>query len=159
MAPQERDSRTRFPVVALAHHISISRPVLAVADLETAPPAILAWEDACLAPELDSGGESNAMIEDLERLTQRIPPLEYLQRHNWKPCRAGTRQEWVGLCPYGCGRGGDLIRFVQIFPHLPFRQSVAYLEEELKTASAMQLLERTMASYRLQLHRHPEAVG
>jgi hypothetical protein len=92
LAPQERDSRTRFPVVALAHHISISRPVLTVSDLETAPPTILAWEDGCLAPELDSGGESNAMIEDLERLTQRIPPLEYLQRHNWKPCRAGTRQ-------------------------------------------------------------------
>ena len=119
------------------------------------------------------------MIEDLERLKQRIPLLEYLQRHNWKPCRAGTRQEWVGLCPlhqetrpsfyvnaaknlfycHGCGCGGDLIRFVQLFLHLPFRQSVAYLEEELKPASASQLLERTMAFYRLQLHRHPEAIG
>jgi len=95
--------------------------------------------------------KSNAMIEDLERLKQRIPLLEYLQRHNWKLCRAGTRQEWVGLCPlhqetrpsfyvnaakdlfycHGCGRGGDLIRFVQFFLHLPFRQSVAHLEQEL----------------------------
>jgi hypothetical protein len=39
------------------------------------------------------------MAHDLERLKQRIPLLEYLQRHNWKPCRAGTRQEFVGLCP------------------------------------------------------------
>jgi len=39
------------------------------------------------------------MAENLERLKQRIPLLEYLQRHNWKPCRAGTRQEFVGLCP------------------------------------------------------------
>jgi hypothetical protein len=39
------------------------------------------------------------MGENLERLKQRIPLLEYLQRHNWKPCRAGARQEFVGLCP------------------------------------------------------------
>ena len=39
------------------------------------------------------------MVEDLEQLKQRIPLLEYLQRHNWKPCRAGSHQEWVGLCP------------------------------------------------------------
>ena len=39
------------------------------------------------------------MAHDLERLKQRISLLEYLQRHNWKPCRAGTRQELVGLCP------------------------------------------------------------
>ena len=123
--------------------------------------------------------KSNAMIEDLERLKQRIPLLEYLQRHNWKLCRAGTRQEWDGLCPlhqetrpsfyvnaakdlfycHGCGRGGDLIRFVQFFLHLPFRQSVAHLEQELTPAPASQLLERTMAFYRLQLHRHPEAIG
>ena len=67
------------------------------------------------------------MAENLERLKQRIPLLDYLQRHNWKPCRAGTGQELLGLCPlhqdtrpsfyvnaaknlfycHGCGRGGD----------------------------------------------------
>jgi hypothetical protein len=40
------------------------------------------------------------MAENLERLKQRIPLLEYLQRHNWKPSRAGSRQEVVGLCPH-----------------------------------------------------------
>jgi DNA primase len=103
--------------------------------------------------------------------------LEYLQRHNWRPCRAGTRQEFVGLCPlhqetrpsfyanaaknlfycHGCGQGGDLIRFVQLFLDLPFRQSVAHLEQELTPAPASQLLEQTTVFYRLQLHRHPEA--
>ena len=117
------------------------------------------------------------MTHDLERLKQRIPLLEYLQRHNWRPCRAGTRQELVGLCPlhqetrpsfyvnahknlfycHGCGRGGDLIRFVQLSLHLPFRQSVAYLEQELMPASASQLLKQAVAFYQLQLHRHPEA--
>jgi len=118
------------------------------------------------------------MAHDLERLKQRIPLLEYLQRHNWKPCRAGTRQELVGLCPlhqdthpsfyvnahknlfycHGCGRGGDLIRFVQLFFHLPFHQSVAHLKQELMPASASQLLEEAAAFYQLQLHRHPEAI-
>ena len=75
------------------------------------------------------------MAENLERLKQRIPLLEYLQRHNWKACRTTSHQEFFGLCPlhqethpsfyvnaaknlfycHGCGRGGDLIRFVQIF--------------------------------------------
>ena len=94
------------------------------------------------------------MAENLERLKQRVPLLEYLQRHNWKPCRTGSRQEFVGLCPlhqethpsfyvnaaknlfycHGCGRGGDLIRFVQLFLDLPFRQTVAHLEQELLPA-------------------------
>ena len=91
------------------------------------------------------------MGQDLERLKQRLPLLEYLQRHNWTAHRAGARQEFVGLCPlhretrpsfyvnarknlfycHGCGRGGDLIRFVEFFLHLSFRQSVAHLQQEL----------------------------
>jgi hypothetical protein len=136
----------------MAHHIFISRPGLALAHLETGrSPTILAWEYRCFSPTLNPGGENSVMAHDLERLKQRITLLEYLQRHNWKPCRAGTRQELVGLCPlhqetrpsfyvnpqknlfycHGCGRGGDLIRFVQLFLNLPFRQSVAHLEQEL----------------------------
>lgn len=119
------------------------------------------------------------MAENLERLKQRIPLLEYLQRHNWKPCRAGSRQEFVGLCPlhqethpsfyvnadknlfycHGCGRGGDLIRFVQLFLNLPFRQTVAHLEQELTSAPVCQLLEETAAFYQFQLHRHAEAMS
>jgi DNA primase len=117
------------------------------------------------------------MGENLERLKQRVSLLEYLQRHNWKPCRTGSRQEFVGLCPlhqetrpsfyvnasknlfycHGCGQGGDLIRFVQLFLDLPFRQTVAHLEQELPPAPVFRLLEETTAFYQLQLHRHPEA--
>lgn len=117
------------------------------------------------------------MVEDLERLKQCIPLLGYLQRHNWKPCRAGSRQEFVGLCPlhretrpsfyvnasknlfycHGCGHGGDLIRFVQLFLDLPFREALAHLEQEITPAPASRLLEETATFYQLQLHRHPEA--
>jgi len=117
------------------------------------------------------------MAENLERLKQCIPLLEYLQRHDWKPCGAGPRQELVGLCPlhretrpsfyvntrknlfycHGCGHGGDLIRFVQLFFDLSFRQSVAHLEREVKPATTADLLEQTLTFYQFQLHRHPEA--
>jgi len=40
------------------------------------------------------------MAHDLERLKRRIPLLQYLQRHDWKPGRAGTRHERDGLCPF-----------------------------------------------------------
>src|SRR5215831_19776134 len=147
-------------------------------DFKKSPsPTILAWEGGCFSPTLIPGGQEHAMGEDLERLKQRIPLLEYLQRYNWKPCRAGSRQELVGLCPlhqetcpsfyvntgknlfycHGCGRGGDLIRFVQLFFDLSFRQTVALLEQELLPAPVSQLLEQTAAFYQLQLHYNPEA--
>lgn len=116
------------------------------------------------------------MGEDLEQLKQRIPLLTYLQRHHWSGRPAAVRSELVGLCPlhedtrpsfyvnprknlfycHGCGQGGDLIRFVQLSQHLSFRQSLAYLQEQL--APSAQLLEHTAAFYQLELHRYPEGI-
>src|SRR5438270_4553016 len=49
------------------------------------------------APSLTLGGV-DAMGADLERLKQRIPLLEYLQRHHWTGHQVvGTRSEFVGL--------------------------------------------------------------
>ena len=107
------------------------------------------------------------MDADLEQLKQRLPLLAYLQRHNWTARPAGTPQEFVGLCPlhrenhpsfyvnacknlfycHGCGRGGDLIRFVELFLNLPFRQSIAHLQQELAPASGPQLLEQAATFY------------
>lgn len=120
------------------------------------------------------------MDEDLERLKQRLPLLEYLQRHNWSPRGAGSRQEWVGLCPlhretrpsfyvnarknlfycHGCRRGGDLIRFVQLSERLSFRESIAYLQQLLGLGPSNDghLLDQTAVFYQVQLQRHPEAV-
>lgn len=116
------------------------------------------------------------MSEDVERLKQRLPLLDYLQQHHWTARPAGTAQEFVGLCPlhresrpsfyvnagknlfycHGCGRGGDLIRFVELFLNLPFRQTIAHLRQELAPASGSQLLEQAVAFYRLQLQRDSE---
>jgi DNA primase len=118
------------------------------------------------------------MAENLERLKKRIPLLEYLQRHNWKPSRAGTRQEFVGLCPlhqetrpsfyvntaknlfycHGCGQGGDLIRLVQLSRHLSFPQTLAHLKQLLPQPTPDDALRAAVDCYRLQLERHPQAV-
>src|SRR6266542_6969248 len=123
------------------------------------------------------GGEKKRMGNDLERLKQRLPLLEYLRRHNWTPQRAGSRQECVGFCPlhretrpsfyvnvrknlfycHGCGRGGDVIRFVELSRQVSFRDSVAHLQRQLEPAPLIELLQETVAFYRLQLHRYPEA--
>lgn len=117
------------------------------------------------------------MSEDLERLKERLPLLEYLQRHNWNAHLSGAHQEYVGLCPlhrethpsfyvnprrnlfycHGCGRGGDLIRFVELSRNLSFRQSVSHLQRELTPTSDFQLLKQTLAFYQLQLRRCAEA--
>lgn len=118
------------------------------------------------------------MREDVEQLKQRISLLEYLQRRNWTGCRIGSREEVVGLCPlhpdtrpsfyvntrknlfycHGCHCGGDLIRFVELFEKLSFRQSLACLQQDLALATESDLLARATAFFQLQLHRYSEAV-
>src|SRR5215472_15873889 len=127
--------------------------------------------------------EANSIVGgDVEQLKQRWPLLDYLQQQNWAARPAGYDSEFVGLCPlhqetqpsfyvnasknlfycHGCGQGGDLIRFVERFRHLSFRQSVAHLEQELaavaRSRSVSELLAYAAAFYQIELHRHPEAV-
>src|SRR6266852_5692673 len=118
------------------------------------------------------------MAEHLEHLKQRLPLLDYLRRSHWTARHTGTAAEFVGLCPlhretrpsfyvnarknlfycHGCGRGGDLIRFVELSQNLSFRRSVAYLEGFLAPVEHHRVLEPTAAFYQVQLHRHPEAI-
>ena len=118
------------------------------------------------------------MGEDLEKLKQRLPLLDYLRRQNWTAQPAGHDSEFVGLCPlhpetrpsfyvnirknlfycHGCGQGGDLIRFVQLSRQLSFRQSLAHLEPQIAPADPADLLEQAAAFYQRQLPRHPEAL-
>ena len=80
-------------------------------------------------------------------LKQQIPLLDYLQAQDWKPVRRSARGRLMGLCPlhadqrpsflvdpgknlfycYGCGRGGDVIRFVELYRGVGFAEAMALL--------------------------------
>jgi DNA primase len=112
----------------------------------------------------------------LDELKQQIPLLNYLQAHDWQPARQLSRGRWMGLCPlhsdhkpsflvdpskslfycYGCGRGGDVIRFAELYHQVKFPQALALLHQWHGLAP---LLHEAAGFYRLQLHRHGEAIA
>lgn len=158
---------------------SDARSSLASPSLEkTLSPTIFALDCRPSAPTLGSGGEKGAVGEDVVTLKRRMPLLDYLRQHNWTGHPAG-RSEIVGLCPlheetrpsfyvntrkdvfycHGCGRGGDLIRFVQLSRRLSFRQSLACLNPKTTPeAGSIDVLEQTAAFYQKQLDHYPEAM-
>jgi DNA primase len=121
------------------------------------------------------------MPHDLQHLKQRVPLLDYLLRHNWTARPIGSHQEFVGLCPlhaesqpsfyvnaakdvfycHGCGRGGDLIRFVQLSLNLSFHETLAHLNQELgfTEPSEDEVLQEAVGFYQRQLDRHSEALN
>jgi DNA primase len=114
--------------------------------------------------------------EALDDLKQQIPLMGYLQAQDWRPARPLSRGRWMGLCPlhrdhkpsflvdpnkdlfycYGCGRGGDVIRFAEIYHQVKFPQAVALLRQWRGVEPVLLEAERF---YRIQLHRHSEAVA
>ena len=119
------------------------------------------------------------MVGEGEAIRQRrLPLLDYLKQHNWKGRPAG-RWEYVGLCPlheesqpsfyvntrkdvfycHGCGRGGDLIRFLQLSRRLSVRESLGCLDAQIPPqADSSAVLEQAAAFYRQQLDGYPEAL-
>ena len=112
----------------------------------------------------------------LDDLKQQIPLLGYLQAHDWRPARPLSRGRWMGLCPlhadhqpsflvdphkdlfycYGCGRGGDVIRFAELYHQVRFSQALELLRQ---WRGAGPLLDEVSRFYRVQLDRHSEAVA
>lgn len=112
----------------------------------------------------------------LDQLKQQIPLLDYLQAHDWQPARQLSRGRSLGLCPlhedhepsflvdshknlfycYGCGRGGDVIRFAELYHQVKFLQAVVLLRQWRGLAP---VLHEATSFYRMQLHRYPEAVA
>ena len=112
----------------------------------------------------------------LDDLKRQVSLLEYLQAHHWQPARPIGFGRFLGLCPlhadhhpsllvdpnknlfycYGCRRGGDIIRFVELYHQVNFLQAVALLHQWRGLAP---LLSQVVSLCRLQLHRHSEAVA
>jgi DNA primase len=110
----------------------------------------------------------------LDDLKQQIPLMGYLQAHDWQPARPLSRGRWMGLCPlhedrqpsflvdpnqdlfycYGCGRGGDVIRFAELYHQVKFPQAVEWLRQ---WRGAEPLLQEVARFYCIQLHRQSEA--
>jgi DNA primase len=116
---------------------------------------------------------AHAVAESLKR---QIPLLDYLVSQAWQPARRIAGGRLMGLCPlhadrrpsflvdprqslfycYGCGRGGDVIRFVEIARGVPFGEAIAHLRHWTGLDS---LLSEAIRFYQVQLHRHPEAIA
>jgi DNA primase len=112
----------------------------------------------------------------LDELKQQISLLDYLQAQDWRPSRRLSRGRWIGLCPlhddhqpsflvdpsknlfycYGCDRGGDVIRFAELYHQVRFSQALALLQQWRGLAP---LLRAAADFYRVQLHRHGAAVA
>jgi DNA primase len=112
----------------------------------------------------------------LDEFKQRISLLDYLQAQHWQPARRLSRGRLMGLCPlhadhkpsfvldphkslfycYGCGRGGDVIRFVELHHQVPFPQALALLQQWRGLAP---LHTEVAGFYRMQLRHHSEAVA
>jgi DNA primase len=112
----------------------------------------------------------------LDELKKQIPLLDYLQAYSWQPARQLSRGRLMGLCPlhadhkpsflldphnslfycYGCGRGGDVIRFAELYHQVRFPQALSLL---LQWHGLPSLLHAVTGFYRMQLHRHSEAVA
>ena len=114
--------------------------------------------------------------QSLDELKQQIPLMGYLQAHDWQQPRPIGFARFLGLCPlhadhepsflvdpnknlfhcYGCRRGGDIIRFVELYHQVKFPEAVALLQQ---WRGLRPLLDEAAGFYRMQLHRHPDAVA
>lgn len=112
----------------------------------------------------------------LDELKQQIPLLEYVQAYGWQQARPIGFGRFLGLCPlhadhkpsflvdpnknlfhcYGCRRGGDVIRFAELYHQVKFPQALELLCQWRGWAP---LLHEAAGFYRMQLHRHAEAVA
>src|SRR5262245_39330155 len=127
-------------------------------------------------PYSDDRGKKSVNRYALDALKQQIPLLDYLQAHDWQSTRQLSRGRLMGLCPlhadhqpsflvdprkslfycYGCGRGGDVIRFAELYHEVKFPQALSLLHQ---WRGFPQLLHDATGFYRMQLHRHAEAVA
>jgi DNA primase len=122
-----------------------------------------------------AGGKLTMSWPAVAALKQQIPLLDYLQGQDWKPVRRIADGKLLGLCPlhadhqpsflldpqkslfycYGCGRGGDLIRFAELYHGVRFTGAMTLLRRWTGMGSLLQDVTRFC---QVQLHRHSEAM-
>jgi DNA primase len=122
-------------------------------------------------------GKKSVNRQALDELKQQIPLMGYLQAQDWSPARPLSGGRCMGLCPlhddhkpsflvdtnkdlfycYGCGRGGDVIRFAELYHQVKFPEALALLLQWRGVEPS--LLHEAARFYRIQLHRHSEAVA
>jgi DNA primase len=135
----------------------------------------------CLGLERDQpysprGGRQFVNRKIIDELKQQVPLLDYLQAHDWQAPRPIGFGRLLGLCPlhadrkpsllvdlnknlfycYGCRRGGDVIRFAELYHQVKFPQAVALLQQ---WRGLPPLLREAAGLCHMQLHRHGEAVA
>jgi hypothetical protein len=112
-------------------------------------PTILAWDLERGLPYSANRGKKSVNRQALDDLKQQIPLLEYLQAHDWQPGPAPQPRPMDGTVSaarrpqaqlpggphknlfycYGCGRGGDVIRFAELYHQVRFPQALALLRQ------------------------------
>jgi DNA primase catalytic core len=120
-------------------------------------------------------GEQTGMKDGQGHAYRQQPALlEYLEQHGWKRARVRGGDEVAGLCPlhretrpsfyvnrrknvfycHGCGRGGDLIRLMELLEGLSFAQALLRLRGRDRAAPP---LEEAVRFYERQLPGCPQA--
>src|SRR4030081_763755 len=127
-------------------------------------------------PYSAAGGKKSMSCQALDELKQQIPLLDYLQAQDWQQGRPIGFGRLLGLCPlhadhkpsflvdpnknlfycYGCRRGGDIIRFVELYHQVKFPEAVTLLHQ---WRGLPPVLQDATGFYRMQLHRHADAVA
>ena len=179
-SPTRRDRQTRLPCDGGRNallHLGTLLASKALADYRLQ--RLHSTHHPCLGLDCDPpysavGGEQSVSRQAIDELKQQIPLLDYLEAHHWRPLRRLSRGRWMGLCPlhndhkpsflvdpsknlfycYGCGRGGDVIRFAELYHQVKFPQALGLLRQWRGWAP---LLHEAASFYRMQLHRHGEA--
>ena len=129
----------------------------------------------CLGLERDQpysadGDRQFVNRKTLDELKQQIPLLYHLHAHDWQAARSIRGGRLIGLRPlhtdhrpsflvdpgqnlfycYGCARGGDVIRFAELYHQVKFPQAVTLLRE---WCGITPLLEEVTNFYRMHLSR------
>lgn len=130
----------------------------------------------CSLPYSAGRGKKSVNRQALDELKRQIPLMSYLETQQWRPLRSLARGRWMGLCPlhqdhkpsflvdphrhlfycYGCGRGGDVIRFAELFHQVKFPQALSLLREWRGVGP---LLDDAARFYQAQLQHHDAALA